>query len=351
MGNESHYFVEDLIDLNMLQQFQDSFSAATGMASVSVDNEKGPVTEPSNFTDFCMKYTRGTELGGERCQKCDVDGGKKAAATGRPAVYSCHAGLVDFAAPIIVNGVEIGAILGGQVLDAPPNEAYFRRIAREIGVNEEEYINALRKVPIVSRQQIDAAAEMLYVFANTISRMGHHNQTLTNETEKFQSLTEDLLKNIESITASTGEFITQINALNQTSSDLLQSSNESKNKLKETDAILRFIRDVATQTNLLGLNAAIEATRAGEFGRAFNVVADEVQKLAVLSVDSAKKIENILDNLVTSMNGVERQAKKSEQIVVDHQISMDTINEKLHLLNDISEKMKDEIGVLKDIIY
>ncbi len=351
MEKKSHYYVEDLIDLNMLQQFQDSFSAATGMASVSVDNEKGSITEPSNFTDFCMKYTRGTDLGGERCEKCDVDGGKKAAASGRPAVYSCHAGLVDFAAPIIVNGIEIGAILGGQVLDAPPNEAYFRRIAREIGVNEEEYINALRKVPIVSRQQIDAAAEMLYVFANTISRMGHHNQTLTNETEKFQSLTEDLLKNIQAVTIMTGEFVTQIDALNQTSSDLLESSSQSKNKVKETDAILRFIRDVATQTNLLGLNAAIEATRAGEFGRAFNVVADEVQKLAVMSVDSAKKIENILDNLVTSMNAVEREAMKSEKIVGEHQASMDAVSEKLHLLNDISEEMKSQIQNLKNIIY
>ncbi len=351
MEKKSHYYVEDLIDLNMLQQFQDSFSAATGMASVSVDNEKGSITQPSNFTDFCMKYTRGTDLGSERCEKCDVEGGKKAAATGRPAVYSCHAGLVDFAAPIVVDGVEIGAILGGQVLDAPPNESYFRRIAREIGVNEEEYINALRKVPIVSRQQIDAAADMLYVFANTISRMGHHNQVLTNETEKFQSLTEDLLENIQSITEMSDEFVSQINALNETSADLLESSSLSKNKVKETDSILRFIRDVATQTNLLGLNAAIEATRAGEFGRGFNVVADEVRKLAVMSVDSAKKIENILDNLVTSMNGVERQAMKSERIVGEHQTSMDAISEKLQLLNTISEKMKVEIETLKNIIY
>lgn len=351
MEKKTQYFVEDLIDLNVLQQFQDSFSAATGMASVSVDNVKGPITQPSNFTDFCMKYTRETPLGSDRCQKCDVEGGKKAAATGRPAVYSCHAGLVDFAAPIIIDGVQIGAILGGQVLDAPPDEPYFRRIAREIGVNEDDYINALRSVPIVPRKQIDAAAEMLYVFANAISKMGHHNLVLVNETESFQNLSENMFENIKAVSNVIDEFALQIDAMNETSADLIESSTLSKNKVKETDSILRFIRDVATQTNLLGLNAAIEATRAGEFGRGFNVVADEVRKLAVMSVDSAKKIENILDNLVTSMNGVERQATKSGKIVSEHQDSMDLIRQKIQLLNDISQKMKIEIENLRKEIY
>jgi methyl-accepting chemotaxis protein len=131
----------------------------------------------------------------------------------------------------------------------------------------------------------------------------------------------------------------------------MKSSTLSKNEVKETDSILKFIRDVATQTNLLGLNAAIEATRAGEYGRGFNVVADEVRKLAVMSVDSAKKIENILDNLVASMNGVESQANKAGKIVVEHQASMEEISQKLQMLNDISTKMKSEIANLQNIAY
>jgi len=141
--------------------------------------------------------------------------------------------------------------------------------------------------------------------------------------------------------------VSQIEALIKTSNELLESSAVSKKKVKETDSILKFIRDVATQTNLLGLNAAIEATRAGEFGLGFNVVADEIRKLAVMSVDSAKKIENILDSIVESMNSVEAQAVKSFKIIEEHQKAMIDINEKLISLNEISTDLEIEIAELK----
>jgi uncharacterized protein YukE len=70
-----------------------------------------------------------------------------------------------------------------------------------------------------------------------------------------------------------------------------------------------------------------------------------------MSVDSAKKIENILDNLVASMNGVESQANKAGKIVVEHQASMEEISQKLQMLNDISTKMKSEIANLQNIAY
>lgn len=351
MEKKVSYTVDELIDLHVLQQFQDSFAKALGMASVSVDNVKGTITEPSNFTDFCMKYTRGSTEGNKRCIACDIDGGKKSGNTGKPAVYSCHAGLVDFAAPIVVDGVQIGAILGGQVLDAPPDEDKFRKIAREIGVDEDEYIAALRKITVVPREKINAAADMLYVFANSISKMGHHNRLLVHETENFQTISEAMFENIGIVTDVVNNFSVQIEQLIKASDELLESSTISKNKVKETDSILKFIRDVATQTNLLGLNAAIEATRAGEFGRGFNVVADEVRKLAVMSVDSAKKIESILDSIVVSMNSVESQAAKSYKIIGEHQAAMGEINEKLTLLNEISDKLKVEITNLKNSIY
>ena len=59
--------IRDFMDLQKLQDIQDSFSNATGLAAIAVDNNGEYITEGSNFTDFCMKYTRGSEIGNKSC--------------------------------------------------------------------------------------------------------------------------------------------------------------------------------------------------------------------------------------------------------------------------------------------
>ena len=85
----------DFISKEKLQRLQDLFSTATGVAACIVDTEGNHITEDSNFLDFCIKYTRGSEIGLKRCQKCDLEG---------VGTYFCHAGLMDFAADIVVGG-------------------------------------------------------------------------------------------------------------------------------------------------------------------------------------------------------------------------------------------------------
>lgn len=173
----------DLIDVEFLQGFQDVFANTMNVASIMVDDQ-GPITKPSNFTDFCNKYTRGSAEGYKRCNECDIRCGKDAAATGKPVIYNCHSGLTDFAVPIIVNGKHIASILGGQVLSAPPNEDHFRTLARELGINEEEYISALKKIKIVPLETIKAAANLLSFVANTISEISHKNIELIKKNER-----------------------------------------------------------------------------------------------------------------------------------------------------------------------
>ena len=144
--------IKDFMDLDKLQRIQDRFSDATGLAVIIVDTEGEYVTKGSNFTDFCMKYTRGTEEGIRRCKQCDYE------STG---TYLCHAGLVDFSSDIIVEGEKVGAVIGGQVLTREPDEEKFRGIAQELGIDSEDYIRALHKVPIRTDKAIRAAAGLL----------------------------------------------------------------------------------------------------------------------------------------------------------------------------------------------
>lgn len=169
--------LSDLADIKLLQEFQDTFAKAMNVASITVDN-KGAITRPSNFTEFCTKHTRGSSLGQKCCVECDLKWGKIAAERGEPVIYSCHTGLTDFAVPIVVSGKHVGSILGGQVLTEAPDEKKFRKIAKQLAINEDEYIEALRKIKIVPLGNIEAAARLLYLVANAISEIGHKNLEL-----------------------------------------------------------------------------------------------------------------------------------------------------------------------------
>ena len=96
--------LKDFMDLDKLQKIQDDFSDATGLAAIAVGADGEYLTEGSNFTDFCMKYTRGSEEGNKRCIKCDNE---------CSGTYFCHAGLMDFSVDIIVNDEKVGAIIAG----------------------------------------------------------------------------------------------------------------------------------------------------------------------------------------------------------------------------------------------
>ena len=106
--------------------------------------------------------------------------------------------------------------------------------------------------------------------------------------------------------------------------------------------MIGLIRNVAGQTNLLGLNAAIEAARVGELGRGFGVVAEEIRKLATTSTDSLKKIDAVintikgdsekavqeaehLDSVISQVAGALDQVARTVQEVREMTLLLDTI--------------------------
>lgn len=93
------------------------------------------------------------------------------------------------------------------------------------------------------------------------------------------------------------DAISQIAASSQTLSatnmNILENTHATAEETKNTDQVIKFVKGIATQTNLLGLNAAIEAARAGTHGKGFGVVADEIRKLSNSSSESIKKIEDV----------------------------------------------------------
>ena len=165
----------DLVDVSVLQQIQDGFSKFTGMASITTDEHGVPITKGSGFCHFCMDMTRESAVGYKRCKKCDRGGALETLRTGRVSTYRCHAGLVDFAAPIMVEGHCVGGFIGGQVRPGDVDEAHLRQVAEELSLDPEEYIRAAKETRVMSMEQIESTAEFLAEIAKVLSEMAYQN--------------------------------------------------------------------------------------------------------------------------------------------------------------------------------
>ncbi len=182
----AEFKLTDLISVDVLQQIQDGFSRFTGMASLTTDENGVPVTKGSGFTDFCTNLTRKSELGYERCKECDRNGARMSLQEGKPSVYSCHAGLVDYAAPIIVDGKVYGSFLGGQVRTCPVNEESMRNTAIELGIDPDAYIEAAKKTNELEREEIERAADFLFEVAKILSEMAYRNYSALQKSRKLE---------------------------------------------------------------------------------------------------------------------------------------------------------------------
>ena len=188
--------ITDFAEISVLQKLQDAFSKMVGVAAITTDSQGKPVTEGSGFTEFCMKYTRQSGIGCERCELCDRLGAKEAMDLGCARTYVCHAGLIDFSAPVIINGELTGCIIGGQVLTKMPEYEDIKRTAEEIGVEPESYWEAVKKVPVMSEGRIKAAADFLYIMAGILAEVAYSRYKTLNdnrEIERVSDLKSDFL--------------------------------------------------------------------------------------------------------------------------------------------------------------
>ena len=256
--------IGEFCDMQKFEDIMNNWAKSTGLATVAVGADGKYISECYNFTDFCIKLTRGSQEGCKRCERCDQEG---------KGVYSCHAGLVDFGIPITLSdGTVLGSVIGGQVLPETPDDEKFRRVARELGINEDTYINALHKVTIKSMDEIEASANLLGDVINMYVRSSYQ-----------ESQNERLL---DKLTTGISKAAEEIEAANLSTSQIAAFSQ---------------------RQNMLALNASIEAARAGETGKGFAVVAAEVQKLASGMAETSKEINTRLSRLTDTINGLNVQ--------------------------------------------
>ena len=245
--------IKDFCDMEQFERIMSNWAKATGLATVAVGADGKYISDCYNFTEFCIGMTRKSPEGCRRCEKCDREGN---------GVYFCHAGLIDFGIELKVGDEVVGSVIGGQVLSEQPDDEKFRQVAREIGVNEDRYIEALHKVVIKTEDEIRASAELL-------------GQVLNNfiNAQYIEKSNKVIIEKLGTGAMDAGQLV---------------------DKIKEKTVQLNAIHG---KQKILALNASIEAARAGENGKGFAVVAGEVGKLSEFINDINKDINKLVDEI------------------------------------------------------
>ena len=198
--------------------------------------------------------------------------------------------------------------------------------------------------------QVAAAISELEVSAKEISRSSDLTVSEVNEVNQAAQQGRDLVFNSRNITEKLSVDITEA----------VDISRKLESFTVNIGSILDVIRGIAEQTNLLALNAAIEAARAGEQGRGFAVVADEVRALANRTQQSTEEINEMIDNLQHSAEMVTkvmaRSHKQTEQCVEQTRLTdetLQTIADRMRVILEMAEQVahatEEQISVSQDV--
>ncbi|MGE4545407.1 MAG: sensor histidine kinase [Pedobacter sp.] len=166
----------DIVDINAVQNLMDKIWKVSGFLGAILDVD-GTVLVAAGWQDICTKFHRQHPETRARCHESDTNLTRHLheqldLPEGGYLESRCKNGLVDIGIPFVFEGCHLANIFFGQFLYEPPDEEFFRRQARQFGFDENAYLEALKKVPILSRQKVVEVLELNKAMVDLLTHMG-----------------------------------------------------------------------------------------------------------------------------------------------------------------------------------
>lgn len=217
---------------------------------------------------------------------------------------------------------------------------------KEEALRAEESAQEIKKRMDESTLHLALADSMISGAIENASNLSSSIKGNVEKVEAVNDLNEETSNVIKRVTSSTDEVISTISSITEMISESRASSDELGSNVEDIFNIISLIKDISDQTNLLALNAAIEAARAGEHGRGFAVVADEVRKLAERTQKATSEVEANISVLKQNSTSMAENSESIEKHAVSSQEQLDEFKNVLSELIANADQIKKDNTII-----
>ncbi|MFZ4726922.1 MAG: PocR ligand-binding domain-containing protein, partial [Paludibacter sp.] len=184
----------ELIDFEKVNILLEGFNKTTGFVTAILDLD-GNVLSKSGWRQMCTDFHRINPETSKKCAISDTELANNIADGKKYHFYKCLNGLVDVAVPIVINGEHIANLFSGQFFFEEPDHTFFKKQAEKYGFDEKKYMEALAKVPVVTKEKVEDAMDFLLNMTQLISESTFQrleqtilNKALKQSEDRFQLL-------------------------------------------------------------------------------------------------------------------------------------------------------------------